>query len=231
MARRCKQPLFQGRLQGLFLFFSALFCLTTGFASSRFTEKQLEALKKYVGKTYWVAAEEGKVPSFLSAPSPSATSFLPEAKESFQITEMVEGSTQRAYYYYKVRLDAGREGYIDVDSFLEQLNSTLLTVDPDRGQKIKAAKEVQEESKREARIRAQPWPEQIKEAVRKRQAVLGMNGSEARAALGKPNRVVQISGANPLMGQQEQWIYQNGPVLTLTNGVVTRIQNAEEKAE
>ncbi len=231
MASRCEQLLFQGRLRWRLLLLSAFLCLITGFASSRLTEKQLEALRKYVGKTYWVVVEEGKRPLFLSAPSPSATSFLPEAKESFQITEMVEGAAQRAYYYYKVRLDAGREGYIDVDSFLEQLNLTLLTVDPDRGQKIKAAKEVQEESKREARIRAQPWPEQIKEAVRKRQAVLGMNGSEARAALGKPNRVVQISGANPLMGQQEQWIYQNGPVLTLTNGVVTRIQNAEEKAE
>ncbi len=171
------------------------------------------------------------MPSFLSAPSPSATSFLPEAKESFQITEMVEGAAQRPYYYYKVRLDAGREGYIDVDSFLEQLNLTLLTVDPDRGQKAKAAKEVQEESKREAWIRAQPWPDQVKEAVRKRQAVVGMNTSEARAALGKPNRVVKIKGANPLTGQQEQWIYQNGPVLTLTNGAVTRIQSAGDRAE
>jgi len=230
VASRCEQLLFQGRLRWRLLLLSAFLCLITGFASSRLTEKQLEALRKYVGKTYWVVVEEGKRPLFLSAPSPSATSFLPEAKESFQITEMVEGSTQRAYYY-KVRLDAGREGYIDVDSFLEQLNLTLLTVDPDRGQKIKAAKEVQEESKREARIRAQPWPEQVKEAVRKRQAVLGMNRSEARAALGKPNRVVQISGANPLMGQQEQWIYQNGPVLTLTNGVVTRIQSAGDRAE
>ena len=231
MARRCKQPLFQARLQGLFLFFSALFYLTTGFASSRFTERQLEALKKYAGKTYWVAAEDGKVPSFLSAPSPSATAFLPAMKESFQITEIVEGSTQRPYYYYKVRFDAGREGYIDVDSFLEQLNLTLLTVDPDRGQKAKAAKEAQEGSKREAWIRAQPWPEQVKEAVRKRQAVLGMNTSEARAALGKPNRIVKIKDANPLMGQQEQWVYQNGPVLTFTNWVVTRIQPTEDKAQ
>lgn len=226
-----KQHLLRVRSRVIFFLLPAFFCLTTGFAPARFTERQLEALGKYVGKSYWVVAEEGKRPLFFSAPSPSANSFLPAMKESFQITEMAAGSTQRPYYYYKVRFDAGREGYIDVDSFLEQLNSTLLTVDPDRGQKAKAAKEAQEEGKREAWIRAQPWPEQVREAVRKRQAVLGMNTSETRSALGKPNRVVKIKNTNPLAGQQEQWFYQNGPVLTLTNGVVTRIQNTVEKAE
>lgn len=231
MASRSKQPLFHGRSQGLFLLLSAFLCLAAGSASSRFTEKQLAALEKYAGKTYWVAAGEGKVPRFLTAPSPSADSFLPQMKESFQIEEMVEGPTPRAHYYYKVRFDAGKEGYIDVDSFLEQLNLTFLTVDPDRGQKIKSAKEIEEESKRETWIRAQPWPEQVKEAVLQRKAILGMRVQEAREALGKPTSVVKVKNVNPLLGQLEQWIYNNGPVLTFTNGLVTRIQTAGEKTE
>lgn len=222
---------FQARARTLFFFLSALFCLTTGFASSRFSEKQLEALGKYVGKTYWAIADDGRRALFFSAPSPSASSFLPEPKESLKITEMVQGSAQRPTTYYKVKLGSGREGYIDVDSFLGELNATLVTQDPDRGQKIRAAKEAQEEEKREARIRAQPWPEHVKKAVLNRQAIVGMDMKEAREALGKPNRVVKINNTNPLMGQQEQWIYDKGPVLSFTNGLVTRIQTAGGKAE
>src|SRR3989304_4933960 len=222
---------FQARARTLFFFLSALFCLTTGFASSRYTEKQLEALRKYVGKTYWAIADDGRRALFFSAPSPAATSFLPEPKESFQIAEMVEGATQRPAYYYKVSFASGREGYIDVDSFLEQLNLTLLTVDPDRGQKMRSAKESEGESKRAARIRAQPWPEHIKKAVLQRKAVLGMTVKEAREALGKPTRVVKVRDASPLMGQQEKGIYQRGPVLTFTNGLITRIQAVEAKNE
>jgi hypothetical protein len=231
VANRSRQLPSHRRLPGLLLLLPAFFFLTTGFASSRFTEKQLEAFGKYVGKTYWVMAEEGKRPLFFSAPSPAATSFLPEPKESFQVTEIVEGAMQRPAYYYKVSFASGREGYIDLDSFLGQLNLTLLTVDPDRGQKVRSAKEAEEENKRAARIRAQPWPEHIKEAVLQRKAVLGMAMKEAREALGKPTRVVKVRDASPLMGQQEQWIYQSGPVLTFTNGLITRIQTAGGKAE
>lgn len=231
MASRSRQLPSHRRLPGLLLLLPALFFLTTGFASSRFTEKQLEAFEKYVGKTYWAVAEEGKGALFFSAPSPSAASFLPEPKESLQITEMVQGAGQRPAYYYKVSFASGREGYIDLDSFLGQLNLTLLTVDPNRGQKMRSAKEAQEEEKREARIRAQPWPEHIKEAVLQRKAVLGMNMKEAREALGRPTRVVKLKDANLLMGQQEQWIYDKGPVLTFTNGAITRLQTAGNKVE
>ncbi|MBI1993374.1 MAG: hypothetical protein HYS67_02960, partial [Deltaproteobacteria bacterium] len=217
MASRFRQLSSHGRLPGLLFLLAALLSLTTGFASSHFTERQLAALERYAGKSYWVVAWEGKLPSFSSAPSPAADFFLPQAKESFQITEIVQGSGPKAYYY-KVRFDTGREGYIEVDFFLGQLNLTLLTVDPDRGQRIRAAREVEEESKREARIRAQPWPEHIKEAVLKRQAVLGMNMKEAREALGRPRSAVKLKNSNPLMGEQEQWIYQGGLALTFTNG-------------
>ncbi|MBI3062114.1 MAG: hypothetical protein HYY83_09100 [Deltaproteobacteria bacterium] len=230
MASRFRQLSSHGRLPGLLFLLAALLSLTTGFASSHFTERQLAALERYAGKSYWVVAWEGKLPSFSSAPSPAADFFLPQAKESFQITEIVQGSGPKAYYY-KVRFDTGREGYIEVDFFLGQLNLTLLTVDPDRGQRIRAAREVEEESKREARIRAQPWPEHIKEAVLKRQAVLGMNMKEAREALGRPRSAVKLKNSNPLMGEQEQWIYQGGLALTFTNGTITRIQSPQGKGE
>jgi len=151
------------------------------------------------------------------------------AKESFQITALVGGSTQKPYY--RVRFASGKEGYVSVDSFLEELNSTLVTQDPDKGRKRKSAKEAGEESRREAWIRAQPWPARVKEAALKRQAILGMNMSETKAALGKPSRVVKLKHGNPLLGEQEQWVYEGGPVLTFTNGVITRMQALEAMTE
>lgn len=222
------QLVFPARAFGLPFLFAALFCFAPVFASSHLTEKQLEVLKNYVGKSYWVVAHEGKMPLFFSAPSSAGPSFHGKVKESFQITEMVGISNQRSYY--RANFDSGREGYISVESFLEELNLTLLTQDPDSGQKRKAAQEAQEESRREAWIRVQPWPEHVKEAAIKKQAVLGMNMREARAALGKPTRVVKLN-SNQLIGQQEQWIYEKGPVLTFTNGVITRMQTKESKNE
>lgn len=228
MASGSSQLLVRLRPKRIFLFLAVLYLLAAGAAAPRFTERQLEALRRYVGKTYWVSGEAQGL-AFFAAPSPSADSFFPEAKQSFEVAEMVGGAPQGPAYYYRVTFGSGKEGYINVDSFLEQLNLTVLTVDPDQGRKIRSAKEAEEESRREARIRAQPWPEHIKEAVLQRKAVLGMNLKEAREALGKPARVAKIRAANPLMGQQEQWIYEGGPVLTFTNGLLTRVQPAENK--
>lgn len=204
---------------------------TTARASSHFTPKQLEIFRVYVGKTYWVVDEEGRIPSFLSAPSPSSPSFRPGLKESFQIKEIVGGTPQTPFYYYKTVFDSGKEGYISVGSFLEELSLTFVTSDPDRDIKRKLAKEAQEESKRQAWIRAQSWSQHVKEAALKKQPVLGMSSREARAILGRPKRVVALKSANPLMGKQEQWIYESGPVLTFTNGLVTRIQPLESGKE
>jgi hypothetical protein len=33
------------------------------------------------------------------------------------------------------------------------------------------------------------------------------------------------------MGNQERWFYEGGPVLTFTNGLITRIQPLEEAGE
>lgn len=214
----------------IIFFLAGLLYPAMALPSSHFSAKQIEALRKYTGKTYWVVAEERSIPLFYSTPSPAAPAFRPGTKESFQLTEMIEGSRQ-PNYYYRVKFGSGTEGYIGVDSFLQELNAAFVTQDPDRGKKIRSAKESQAESRREARIRALPSPEYVKEAAIRRQAVLGMNTKEARIALGKPARMVKIQQASPLMGPQEQWIYDSGPVLTFTNGLISRIQGAKDKTE
>ncbi|MBI4529643.1 MAG: hypothetical protein HY695_38080 [Deltaproteobacteria bacterium] len=192
-------------------------------ATGRPADKELEALSRRVGQTYWITSTDG--PTFFSAPSPSAPEFNSHSKESFDIMELVKGSDQRPYY--KVRLDSGKEGFISVSSFLENLNSTVATSDPEAKEKKRLSRESKQEKEREKWVRSQSWQEHIKEAVLKRQAVLGMNMSETKIALGKPSRVVKVSDRNRLRGQQEQWVYEQGVILTFTNGLITRIQSSE----
>jgi hypothetical protein len=198
-------------------------------AAARVTEKQIEVMRGYVGKTYWIAPEAGNSPSFYVAPSREANAFSAEVKESFQITEMVKGSSDS--FYYGVRFASGKQGYINVNTFLDELNSTVVTQDPDSAQKRKATKTTDTEKKREEWIRAQPWPEHVKEAALKKQAVLGMNTAEVKAALGKPDRVVRLKSVGRQTTRQEQWVYRGGSVLTFNDGVLTLIQTAGAKSE
>ena len=221
------QALEAGVVAALLLF--ASFAITWG--ASPYTPKQLEALGRYVGKTYWVAGEENKAPALQSAPSPTAPSFRPAAKESFEITEIVGGTPQIPLYYYKVTFASGKEGFIPIGSFIEEYNGAFVSVDPDRDAKAKLAKETEAEKKRQARIKAQPWPEHVKEAALKKQPVLGMSTKEATAVLGKPKSVVAMKTTTLLLGKQEQWIYENGPVLTFTNGLLTSIQPANAPSQ
>jgi len=216
------------------IFFSPLPFLATfsaTFAASQHTPKQLEAYGQYVGKTYWIVEHEIQPPAFQSAPSAAAPSFLPAVKDSFEIKEIVGGAAKPTAHYYRVVFDSGKEGFLSLGSFLEHFNASFVTVDPDRNAKAKLAKETEAETKRQAWIRAQHWPEHVKEAALKKQPVLGMNTREAKAALGSPKRVVPMKGATLLLGAQEQWTYENRLVLTFTNGLITRIQQLEDKKE
>jgi len=204
----------------------ALAHFAPAWGSNHFTEKQFEAFAIYVGKTFWVVGEESKIPAFQSSPSPAAPSFRPPAKASFAINEIVRGKG-KIPSYYNVTLESGQEGFITINSFLEELHGSFAAVDPDWSTKRKLAKEAQEESRRQEWIRGRPWPQHVKEAALKKQPVLGMTTAEARAVLGKPKRLVPLKSTNPLMGNQEQWIYEDGPVLTFTNGLLTRIQPKE----
>lgn len=202
-------------------------CASPAGASSHYTLTQLEAFDAYTDKTYWITADEEKIPGFRSAPSPSASSFKPGAKESFKLEEIVGG--KGAPYYYRAVFESGKTGFLPINSFLDGLNLTLLTIDPDRDRKRKIAKEAEEESRRQAWIRNQRWPEQVKQAALERRPALGMTTSEARAILGKPKNVFPLQNSNPLLGKQEQWFYENGQVLTFTNGLLTRVQEIHDK--
>lgn len=198
-------------------------------ASSHYTLTQLEAFDAYTDKTYWITADDEKLPAFRSAPSPSAPPFKPGAKESFKLEEIVGG--KGAPYYYRAVFESGKTGFLAINSFLDGLNLTILTVDPDRDRKRKIAKEAEEESQRQAWIRKQPWPEQVKQAALERRPALGMTTGEARAILGKPKNVFPLQNSNPLLGKQEQWLYENGQVLTFTNGLLTRVQAVDKPAQ
>ena len=216
----------------LSLFLAALLfalCAAPARASSHYTLTQLEAFDAYTGKTYWIAADNEKIPAFRSAPSPSAPAFKPGAKESFELEEIVGG--KGAPYFYRAVFESGKTGFLAINSFLDGLNLTILTVDPDRNQKRKIAKEAEEESQRQAWIRKQPWPAEVKQAALERRPALGMKLNEARAVLGKPKNVFPLQNTNPLLGKQEQWHYENGTVLTFTNGLVTRVQTHEKPAK
>lgn len=213
------------------LFRSMTFVLVSAavtLGAPRFTEKQIEALRKYVGKTYWVASESERGPMFLTDPSPAATSYAIAVDEPFQIAELLQGPEETVYY--KAKFSSGKEAYIDVNTFLEELNSAFVTRDPGNEQKRKAAGEAQEENKRATWIRAQPWPQNVKEAALRRQAILGMNMGEVKIALGKPSRVIRLKNVGRSGVRHEQWAYP-GSTLTFANGVLTLIQNSDGKAE
>lgn len=215
------------------LFVAAPFvvALENGWTASQYTPKQIELYAQYVGKTYWVVEEESQTPAFHTAPSSAAPSFRPGLKESFAIDEIVGGTAQIPTPYYRVTFESGKQGFIPIGSFTQQLNAAFVSVDPDRAAKAKLAKETEAEKKRQEWIRTRSWPEHVKQAALKKQPVLGMNTIEAKAALGKPQRVVGIKSTNLLLGRQEQWTYEGGSVLTFTNGLITRIQPTENTTQ
>jgi len=191
-------------------------------AEPRYTEKQIEQFTSYVGKTYWITPEKNQQPAIFSAPSADAKTFQPAPKESFELKEIVEKASDKPYY--RAAFESGKEGFIPVTVFLQELQSAFMTVDPDRSDKAKSAKATEQEQKRRDWIRSQKWPEHVKEAALRGQPAIGMNKKEAEQVLGKPRNVVRLKSSNELMGRQEQWIYDKGPVLTFSNGVVVRIQ-------
>jgi hypothetical protein len=223
-----------GRLRLAQLIAAALFAaaplvvaLENGWTASQYTPKQIEMYAQYVGKTYWVVEEAG-MPAFHTAPSSAAPSFRPRLKESFAIDEIVGGTAQIPAPYYRVTFESGKQGFIPIGSFTQQLNAAFVTVDPDRDAKAKLAKETETEKKRQEWIQSQRWPEHVKQAALKKQPVLGMSTKEAAAVLGKPQRVVGIKSTTLLLGRQEQWTYESGSVLTFTNGLITRIQPSDK---
>jgi hypothetical protein len=188
-------------------------------ASNHYTEQQINALADRVGRTFWIKEVDGRTPRFFSAPEARAGSFHALAGESFEIVELVGRKNKNPYY--KVKFDSGKEGYLRPEVIFEELNLTLLTVDPLAGEKRQATEKAEEEKKRRDWINAQPWPAAAKEAALKGEVVPGMTASEVRKIAGSPSRVVKVEprGATP----EEHWFYPGGKQLIFYRGLLTRI--------
>ena len=200
-----------------------LWLTATGFplnASHHYTDRQLDFLATRVGKTYWIAAVNNRTPSFLSAPAAHASAFHPKANESFEITELT--GREHKNPYYKVKFDSGKEAYIQPDMFLDELNVTIASVDPQADQKKKAEEEAEEEKKRVEWIQAQPWSRGIKEAAMSRQVIGGMNSGEVKKILGNPVRVSRVKGQ--INVAEEHWLYADGSTAVFYNGLLNRIE-------
>jgi hypothetical protein len=199
-------------------------CTSTAGASGHYTEKQLDAFAARVGRTFWVVSVDNRTPSFLSAAAPNAPSFRPQSNESFEITELV--GRQARNPYYKVKFSSGKDGYILPEGFQEELNLTILSVDPQADEKKKAAAGAEEDKKRVEWIQAQPWSQAVKEAAIQRRPVAGMNTGEIKKVLGEPTRTTKVRG--PQRFAEEHWFYADGSVLIFQNKLLTRIESKEK---
>jgi hypothetical protein len=200
-------------------FFTAILpIISTATAFQYYTEKQMTALADRVGKTYWTQKTENRTPLFLSAPNAAATSFTIRAGESFAIVGLV--GREKKNPYYKVMFDSGKEGYLSPQTFLEELNLTILSIDPLADEKRRAAEQAEEEKKRVAWINAQPWPAAAKQAALKGHVLPGMNREEVKRVAGAPSRVRKAQRRDP--SSEEHWVYPDGKELIFRQGLLVR---------
>lgn len=198
--------------------------VTPAAASNHYTEKQLDALEARVGKMFWIAEVEGKLPSFVRSPTSGASAFHPAANESFEITELVGRKARNPYY--KVKFESGAEGYIHAQAFHEQFNATILTTDPLADERKALAEKNQEEKARIEWIHSQPWSAAVKESAIKGQAVPGMTTGEVKKVVGDPRRVSRIKG--PQHSSEEHWFYPEGTLLIFRNGALNRLEKTKK---
>jgi hypothetical protein len=191
----------------------------TAAASNHYTAKQISVLAERVGRSFWIQEINGRTPSFLSAADARSASFRARAGDSFEIVELVGRNNKNPFY--KVRFDSGKEGYLRPEIILEELNLTLLTIDPLASEKRKAAEQAEEEKKRLDWINAQPWPAAAKEAALRGDVVSGMTANEVRKIAGSPSRIAKIEARGTT--HEEHWFYPDGKQLIFYRGLLSRI--------
>jgi hypothetical protein len=203
---------------GSVLLWTDFMVTSTAAASHHYTQKQMAALAERVGKTYWVREVNGRTPSFFVAPQTAAASFQVQAGDSFEIIELVGQKNKNPYF--KARFESGKEGYFPPEVMLEELNLTILTVDPLANERRQAEDAAEKEQQRVDWINAQPWPAAAKEAALKGQAVPGMNYDEVKKIVGPPRRVTKVQGRGTTA--EEHWIYPDKQ-LVFQQGLLTQI--------
>lgn len=194
-------------------------------ATHHYTDRQIEIMAERVGKPYWTQVINGKGPTFLSAPSANAPTFDVDSVESVQLTELVGRAAKTPFYKFK--FDNGKEGYLRPESFIEELNVTILTVDPLEADRRRAAETAAADKERIAWIHAQPWAPAVKEAAIRKQPPPGLNMAEIKRILGQPTRTVKVRG--PIKTAEEQWFYPDGRVLIFHNQLLSRIDQVQKK--
>jgi len=191
------------------------------FAAGQYTDKQLEALEARVGKIYWVRPQDGKLPTFLRAPSSQAATFTPGQNESFEVLELYGRANNDPYY--KIKLDSGKIGYIRPEEFHEQFNLTILSIDPLADEKRRAEEQSKAEKTRVEWINSQPWSPQVKQAAINKQPTPGLSTAEVRRVLGDPRRITKLR--SPTKIAEEEWFYPDGTVLIFSSSLLSRIEH------
>ena len=209
-----------GKWLALWYWLMVFLAATPVYASNHYTDHQLDALATRVGKIYWIVPVKNQTPAFLSNPTANATSFHPQANESFEITELVGRKDKNPYY--KVRFSSGKEAFIHPDIFVEELNLRITSVDPLAIDRKRTAEAAEEEKKRIEWIQAQPWPRAVKESAIKRKVLPGMSTGDVRQILGKPVRVSKFKAPYNVAG--EDWLYPDGSSVVFHNGLMVRIE-------
>jgi hypothetical protein len=113
-----------------------------------------------------------------------------------------------------LRSDDGREGFLDLqvsgtnvsdilrDSESSQLGALFYESDP--------------------REKHKDWPARVWQAIAQEKVFVGMMAEQAEMSWGKPGTVNRIVTAG---GRSEQWVYDAGTYLYVSDGIVTSIQN------
>ena len=196
-------------------------------AVDRYTEQQLDALASRVGKIYWIVAIKNQTPLFLSTPAANAETFRPQDNESLEITALVGRENKNPFY--KVKFSSGREAFIAPETFNEQLNLGIASIDPKAYEKKKVAEAAIEEKKRIEWIQAQPWPRNVKEAAIKRQILGGMKMEEVKKILGNPMRTNKVRAQLNVV--EEHWLYADGSSAVFVNGLFNRMERPKATNE
>lgn len=193
-------------------------------ASNHYTDRQMEALAERVGQVFWFNPAQQNTPLFSTTPTKNAATFRPPVSDSFEITELAGRAVKDPYY--KVKFESGKIGYIRPEMFHEELNATIVSIDPLADEKKKAEAGAEEEKKRAAWIKSQPWAPAVKEAALRKQPALGLTSAEVKHVMGPPMRVTKVRASSKV--HEEHWFYKDGSVLTFQNGLLSRTEKREK---
>ena len=214
-----------------FVILSVLGLAAPALATNHYTAKQLAALAERVGSEFWINAPSGQAPLFLTAPAAKAATFRPSNNESFEITELTGVANKTPYY--QVKFQSGKIAYLRPETFIEEINSTIVSSDPMAEEKRKAIEQAETEKQRLEWINAQPWPAPLKEAAIKKQPTPGLSSAEVRQVLGPPRRIVKKSELAKVRGvaavNEERWFYPDGAVLLFRNNILTQVDRSNAK--